>query len=1169
MNIVKIALLLFGLLLLFLPACSQQRPAIPVERLFTLLPAEYTHIEFENSLRDEMNFNVFKYRNYYNGGGVAIGDVNHDGRPDVYLTANRGPNKLFLNEGDFRFRDVTDAAGVAGRRQWSTGPCMADVNGDGWLDIYVCNSGNIEGDDRANELFINQGAGADGVPLFREAAAAYGVDDRGFSTHAAFFDYDRDGDLDLYVLNNAFRPLSTFDLSKNLRHEPDPHGGGDRLYRNPSAGSGQASSSSQPGAGAVATDQKFTDVTDAAGIYSSVIAFGLGVSVSDINSDGWPDIYIANDFFERDYLYINNTDGTFSERLEEMMPHVSLSSMGADIADLNNDGRVDLAGTDMLPEDDYRLKTTFTFDTFDRVEKQVEWGYYHQLSRNVLQLNNGFLPQLHGVPVFSDIGLLAGIAATDWSWGAIVADLDNDGWKDIFISNGIYRDVTDQDYLAYLMNHKNLRQIMLGDRIDFPELIQKMPSTPLPNYAFHNQTDPADPDRVPVFANRAAEWGLDSLSFSNGVAYGDLDGDGDLDLVINNVNQPVFVYRNESDTLRGHHYLQVKLVGEGMNRFAIGAKVTLRFTGGDMQVLEQMPMRGFQSSVDYVLTFGLGNRSRVDTLIVEWPDGESTIRTNLAANQTVTLSQNEQRPDSTPRAPGPTEGEHRVFRDITDTFPLQLTHLENQFIDFQREPLLPRKLSTEGPRIAVGDVNRDGRQDLYFCAAKGTPGQLLIQTAGGSFVRTAEAVFEKTAISEDVDAAFFDADGDGDLDLYVVSGGNEYSAQAPALLDRLYVNEGRGGFRHVAEALPKVYASGSCVAPADFDGDGDIDLFVGSRSIPWRYGLTPESYLLENNGRGQFAIVTEAVAAELRQVGMVTDARWADVDRDGDPDLVVVGDWMPIKIFLNNGGRLADASAAAGLEKTNGWWNCVRIADLNGDGFLDIIAGNLGHNAHFRPGEAEPTALYAGDFDRNGWMEQIVCFYKQGKSYPLPLLADLVKQVPALRRKFSTNASYAGKSITEIFSAAELQKVEVKYAYTGATTVFWGGADGKFRAQALPLTAQFAPVFAVLLQDFDGDGHTDLLLAGNFFGNTPQLGRYDASYGTLLKGDGAGGFVTVPMAHSGLFITGETRDLVPVTIGKRRVIICAKNNDRAQIYQVRSGAEPPGISESKSIRAKK
>jgi hypothetical protein len=1084
--------------------------------MFTLLPSDYTDLEFENTLVDETDFNVFKYRNYYNGGGVAIGDVNNDGLPDVYLVANQRPNKLFLNQGDFRFQDITDRAEVAGTHNWSTGVCLVDINGDQRLDIYVCNSGNIEGDNRTNELFVNQGTGADGIPSFIEGATEYGIDNPGFSTHAAFFDYDLDGDLDLYVLNNAFRAMSSFDLSNNLRHEPDPYGG-DRLYRN--------------------DNHRFVDVSDEAGIHRSVIGFGLGVSVGDINNDRWADIYVANDFFERDYLYINNQDGTFTEKLEDMIQHISLSSMGGDIADLNNDGFLDIFATDMLPEDDYRLKTTFNFESFGFNKKKIEWGYYHQFSQNVLQLNRGFTPG-HQI-LFSEIGLLAGVAETDWSWGALIVDLNNDGLKDIFVSTGIFRDVTDQDYLVYLMKKENIRKILQGDRINFPELIRKIPSTKLSNYAFRNNGDL-------TFTNLAEEWGLDIPSFSNGVAYGDLDGDGDNDLVINNVNQPAFVFRNEADSLTNNHYLSVKLVGEGMNTFAVGSKVTLQCTGQQTFVLEQMPMKGFQSSVDYVLTFGLGENDLVDTLSVDWPDGSRDIKTNVAIDQVVTLYQRDARP-YTLNLPINIDP---IFRDISQELPLQYRHVENEFNDFQRELFIPHQLSTEGPNITKGDVNGDGREDLYIGGAKGSAGGLLIQTETGTFKSTNEALLEKTKISEDVGAAFFDADGDHDLDLYVVSGGNEYSRQTLALLDRLYINNGRGIFSQSNDALPKFNASGACVEPGDFDGDGDPDLFVGSRSIPWKYGLTPTSYLLENDGEGKFSIVNEKYAPALANAGMVTDAEWIDYDRDGKLDLVVVGEWMPVSLFKNTGDSLINVTGKVGLEKTNGWWNCVTVDDLNGDGYVDLVTGNLGENSTIQASQSEPVTIYISDFDKNGLIEQILCYYKLGKSYPLPLRPDLVKQLPYLKKKFPTHAEYAEKQITDIFTAEQLNEAVVKTASTFATTVFYGNEKGVFRIQPLPIEAQFSPVYAILARDFNADGVKDLLLAGNFYGLDVQLGRYDASYGTLLIGNGADGFASVPIQNSGLSLTGQVRDMISLRYkNKQEVIIFVKNDDRIQVYE--------------------
>ncbi|MCH7573803.1 MAG: VCBS repeat-containing protein [Candidatus Marinimicrobia bacterium] len=1117
MAIASIVKYLGGTALLLLNACGEASPLPPIDKLFTLMPAGYTHIDFENRLVDEPEFNVFKYRNYYNGGGVAIGDINNDGLPDIYLTANRQKNRLYINQGDFRFRDVTRQARVAGSHGWSTGVSMVDINGDRLLDIYVCNSGIIKGDNRANELFINQGVNASGVPTFKEAAAEYGLADEGFSTHAAFFDYDRDGDLDMYLLNNSFRALTTFNLSRNLRHERDP-GGGDRLYRN--------------------DDGHFVDVSAEAGIHGSVIGFGLGLSVADVNGDQWLDIYVANDFFERDYLYINNRDGTFTDKLEELMGHVSLASMGSDIADLNNDGFPEIYTTDMLPEDDYRLKTTFTFESDDLSRKKLKWGYYHQMSRNMLHLNRG--RNRDGQVRFSEIGLLAGVAATDWTWGVMMVDLDNDGLKDIFISNGIFRDVTNQDYIEFLGQKENIRQIMSGKRVDFSALVEKAPSTPLANYAFHNEGDL-------TFSNRAEEWGLDMPSFSNGAAYGDLDGDGDNDLIINNVNQPVYVLRNESDSLRHNHYLKVDLIGSGKNSYAIGANVALNLADGQILTLEQMPMRVFQSSVDYGLTFGLGDITLVDSLVVDWPDGARQVLRDISADQAVTLRQ----ADAPSNHPAPPATPRPLFKEITGELPLQHRHVENDFVDYHREPLIPRLLSIEGPKMARADINGDGLDDLYIGGAKGSAGRLLIQTAKGEFISTNEALLRQSLMSEDVGVIFFDRDGDGDLDLYVVSGGNEYSTRSPALLDRLYINDGRGGMSLSETALPEFYASGSCVAAADFDGDGDMDLFVGSRSIPWKYGLTPESYLLQNDGAGTFSIVTATWAPGLADVGMVTDAEWFDYDNDGRPDLVVVGEWMPVTIFRNTGHSLTNITAQAGLGETQGWWNRVIVEDMNGDGYLDLVAGNWGENSRIQASVTEPVTIYISDFDGNGLIEPIMAFTNEGQIYPMPLRQRLVNQLPYLKSKIPTHADYAGKQIAELFESQQLASAVIKHANLLATTLFLGSAEGTFSGQPLPSEVQYSPVYAIIAQDFDGDGIKDLLLAGNFHGVGPQIGRQDASYGTLLKGAGDGAFIPLSILHSGLAITGQVRDILSLKYrGDQELFIIANNNAPIQVYSM-------------------
>ncbi|MGH7711287.1 MAG: VCBS repeat-containing protein, partial [Gemmatimonadaceae bacterium] len=746
----------------------------PRDKLFTRMPSSYTGVRFANRLTETRDLNVFTYRNFYNGGGVAIGDLTGDSLPELVLTSNQSGPQLYLNEGSFRFRDITRAAGVnAGDESWTTGVTLADVNGDGWLDIYVCRAGNVSPAQRTNALWINNGPNEDGIATFTEQARAYGIADEGYSTHAAFLDYDRDGDLDLFVLNNSPRAVSSFGLT-NTRHMRDPNGG-HKLYRHDGV------------------PPRFVDVSEQAGIFGSEVAFGLGVGVADVNRDGWPDVYVANDFFERDYLYINKRDGTFAESLAQQMPSVTYFSMGMDVADVDDDGWPDIYTTDMLPEDEYRLKTMSSFEAWDVYMAKVQHDYHHQFMRNMLQRNNG-----NGT--FSDVAQIAGVAATDWSWSALIADLDLDGRKDIFVTNGLARDVTSQDYIAFLANQQTMKEATTGKRVDFLKLVQAMSTTPLPDYAFQNRGSL-------TFTNEASAWGLDTPSFSNGAAYGDLDGDGALDLVVNNVNDEAFVYRNNARSLRnGNRYLRVSLEGEGTNRFGVGAKVALRI--GDQRSFQELaPSRGFQSSVDYVLTFGMGARDTVDTLIVEWPDGRVSVRTGVASNQRLTVRQSQATaaPLVTPKSSAP------LIADVTAQTTLPFVHKENDFVDFERERLIPKMLSTEGPTVAVGDVNRDGLDDAFIGGAKDQPGALLIQQRDGTFARGSSTVFEEDQVSEDVAAVFFDADGDRDLDLYVVSGGNEYSDMAPALQDRLYLNDGRGAFRKAPESLPNETISGSRV----------------------------------------------------------------------------------------------------------------------------------------------------------------------------------------------------------------------------------------------------------------------------------------------------------------------------------------------------------------------
>jgi len=1099
-------------MLCLLSGCSAAAdPTLPAAdgRLFTLLPSGYTGVPFENRLTDTRELNVFTYRNYYNGGGVALGDLTGDGLPEIVLTSNLGGTRLYLNAGKFRFRDFTAEAGLHSRG-WTTGVTLADVNGDGRLDIYVCHAGLGDSRLRANELYINQGPNADGVPTFVEQAAAYGVADSGYSTQAVFFDYDRDGDLDLFVINNSPRPVASLPL-KNTRTVRDPLGGA-KLYRNDGG--------------------HFVDVSEQAGIYGSEIGLGLGVGVSDVNRDGWPDIYVANDFFERDYLYVNQGDGTFADRLEQEMPYVSLSSMGLDIADINNDGWPDIYVADMLPEDEHRLNTTTSFESWDRLQMELRNGFHYQFTRNMLHLNNG-----NGT--FSDIGQMAGVARTDWSWTPLIADLDLDGFKDIYVTNGLAKDVTSQDYLAFLASRETMVQATSGGRADFQRLVDAMSSTKLPNYAFYNRGDL-------TLSNESAAWGLDTPSFSSGAAYGDLDGDGALDLVVNNVNQEAFVYRNNARTLTPNRFLQVQLEGAGANRFGVGANVTL-WSGGREFYQEEEPTRGFQSSVDYVLTFGVGQRDTLDSLKVEWPDreGRASVLRHVAANQRLSIRQSEA---VLPRAPSP-QPLTPLFTDVTEAIALPYVHRENDFVDFDREPLIPKLVSTEGPILAVADVNGDGLDDMFIGGAKDQAGKLLIQQPDGRFVSTNERLFDADAGSEDIGAVFFDADGDGHPDLYVVSGGSEFSDMAPALQDRLYLNDGRGNFRKAVGSLPPEDVSGSRVVAADYDGDGDVDLFVGGRVVPWRYGADPRSLLLQNDGHGHFTDVSKGLAPELERVGMVTDAVWRDVDGDGRPDLVVVGEWMPITVFHNAGGGKLVRVQTPGLEHREGWWNRIVAGDFTGHGRVDFIVGNLGLNTRFHGSDAEPMTMYVKDFDGNGVGKQVISVYNHGTSYPIATRDELIKALPYLKARFPRYADYAGQTVTDIFSPAELAGATFKQAHTFATALARNNGDGSFTLVPLPREAQLAPVYGILARDVDADGKTDLLLAGNLDGVKPEIGRLGASYGLLLRGDGSGAFTPVRAAQSGFLVPGQARDIQRVRTRRGDLYVVTRNNDRPLIFR--------------------
>lgn len=1096
------------------PSRADRPPAEPGETLFTKLPTAHTNVDFTNELTYTEDTNVFTYRNYHNGGGVAIGDFDGNGYQDLYFTSNQDDNRLYLNKEDWWFEDVTASAGVGGTRAWSTGVAVADVNGDGRLDIYVCNSGELPGDDRKNELFINQGPNEEGVPQFDEQAAAYGLDDPGYSTHATFLDYDKDGNLDLFLLSNAFTPISELDIRNNQRDVRDELGG-DKLYRN--------------------DGDRFVDVTEEAGIYESEIAFGLGVSVGDLNRDGRPDLYVSNDFFERDYLYLNNKDGTFREVLPEQMPTTSLSSMGADIGDLTNNGWPDLFVTDMRPNRDDRLKTTSTFENWSTYQTKVRSGYHHQLQHNTLQLN-------HGTGAFSEIAQLTGVDATDWSWGALMADFNLDGHNDLFVSNGVYKDVTDQDFVAELTTRATAERMKERGRAEFLNLIEKMPSERLPNYAFRNE------DSL-HFENAAAEWGVDAPSFSNGAAYGDLDNDGAPDLVVNNLGHEAFIFRNDAVTKTDHRFLQFTLEGEPPNTGGLGTTVTVEHEG-ETYYRKQYPVRGFQSTSGARVTIGVGTADTVETVTIAWPDGRVERRTDVPTNQQLTVRQAEASPlDSAGRpAPEPeTPGGPPLFEDVTEEVPLCHTHQENDYSDFRREPLLPRKLSTQGPRLAVADVTGNGLDDVYVGGARGQAGTLYAQQSDGRFVATNEDVFAADATAEDLGTLFFDATGNGHKDLYVVSGGYEFSDTAPALQDRLYVNDGTGQFERDRSRLPLFRESGVSVTPLDFDADGDMDLFVGGRVVPWHYGRTPQSYLLENDGTGQFTDVTDEVAPRLRGVGMVTDAAWTDVTGNGRAELVVVGDWMPITVFRNADGRL-EKMETTGLDQSRGWWTRLLTEDVTGNGRTDLVVGNFGHNMRLNAAPDAPVSMYVDDFNRNGRSTPLLSHYVDGEEVPVTLRGPLVQQFGFVRNRFPTHEAYADASMEDLLAGRRTENTVVRRAHTFSSVVVENRGSGTFEMRSLPMRAQFAPMFGLHANDVTGNGTTDLLMAGNFHGASPNIGRMASSYGTFLRGEGAGGFTAPSPRRSGLQVDDQVRDIALLNTAEHgQVLVFAKNDAPLQI----------------------
>lgn len=1062
------------------------------EELFERLPSSKTNVRFENRLEKRPLFGILYYLYYYNGGGVATGDINNDGLPDIYFTANsKGHNKLYLNKGNFQFEDITDKAGVAGTSDWCSGVTMADINGDGYMDIYVSAVANHHGLKGHNELFINNGNGS-----FTESAAKYGLDFSGFTTQAVFFDYDHDGDLDCYILNQSHQPNQNIvDTSK--RRKFDPYAG-DRLYRNDLNG----------------PEKKFTDVSAQAGIYQSSLGYGLGLAVADINNDGWEDIYIGNDFHENDYYYVNNGNGTFTESGAKVFNHYSRFSMGNDVADYNNDGQLDLITVDMLPGDEKTLKTYGSDENADIYKfKIVNNGYQYQYSKNCLQRNNG-----NGTS-FSETSLLSGVSATDWSWSPLFADFDNDGIKDLFISSGIVKRPVDLDYIKFVSNlyiHKGLNT---SDKYDQMAL-DKMPDGSSHPFLFKG-------DGSLGFRDMSNEWGTGDLKgYFNGASYADLDNDGNLDLVVNCIDAPALILKNNAPK---KNYLSLSFKGEGLNSMGIGAKAYI-FSRGKLQYQQLMLTRGFQSSSDCRLHFGLNDQSLIDSLLVVWPDQKYQLLKHVKANQNLRLEQR-QATGSFHYAqffpPGPD-----YFSQLTD-INLPWKHRENDFEDYNVQYLIPHSESTRGPKIAVADVNGDGLDDLYACGAKGQPGTLLVQQADGSFLAADTTLFGADAAGEDVDALFFDANGDKKPDLYVVTGGNEYTGKDPALTDRLYINDGQGHFTK-SSGLPLLYANKSCVTAADIDHDGDMDLFVGNLADPRAYGIPQTSYLLINDGRGNFSVAGQD-KMPLAQIGMVTSAVFADVNQDGWPDLVVAGEWMPLTVFINHGGNFIKNP----LAHTSGWWQSLYLDDVNGDGKLDILAGNWGWNNKFEDGKNSPVKLYVADFDKNGQTDQLLSYMKKGEEYPFLAKDEMEKALPVLRKHYLLYSDYAGLPMKDAFYGFA-ETVEPLVAERLGSVVSYGDGKGGFKTEDLPSSLQLAPIFS--FQKTNTVLPDTYIAGGNFFDVIPYEGRYDAQPLALFQSNKNG----IRYLHQPdlLALKGQVRDTKWMRTARHgMVLVVARNNE--------------------------
>lgn len=1091
----------------FITACKNTKE----KTLFSLVTN--SNINFKNTLTESESFNVFKYRNFYNGGGAATGDLNNDGLPEIFFTANQSSNKLYLNKGALQFEDITTKAGISFSNEWSTGVVFVDINADGWLDIYVCNAGNMMNKAlRKNKLYINNKN-----LTFTDQAAAYGLDNDGYSTHASFFDYDLDGDLDCFLVNNSPIPVNTLNYA-NMRSIPDAEapyaeflkGGGDHLYRNDNG--------------------KFTDVTKEAGIYGSIISFGLGVTVGDINLDGYPDVYVSNDFFEKDYLYINQRNGTFKDEIEDRTQHISFSSMGADLQDINNDGKPDIFTTDMLPGDDYRLKTNTSFEGYDTYKLKQNQGFYNQFTQNALQVNNGD-------GKFLETGFYSGVAASDWSWGALMFDADNDGLSDIVVCNGIFRDVTDQDFIDFFANDVVNQMILKGKKEEVNNVIDKMPSVPIPNKAFKNLGNLR-------FSDAGLTWGLDQPTFSNGASYADLDNDGDLDLIINNVNQEALVYKNNSSDDSTTNYLAVQLQYGEQNPFAVGSTIKV-YAADQVITRELIPSKGFQSSVEYKQTIGLG-KFQPDSVQILWPNKTVTTIVKPAVNQLLKVQY-----DNSSKRSNLFQHELSQTTLLTQVNMPFDAHKEDEHVDFYQERNIPFMLSKQGPKTAVADVNGDKQDDIFIGGAVGQPSQLYLQTTNG-FAKKAVADFEKFTFNDVTAAFFFDADQDGDLDLFVGGGGNFAPASSEKYQHQLYINDGKANFTLKSGSFPISHTNTGVAIPLDYDGDGKMDILIGSRSEPQNYAIAPQSFLFHNDGNARFTDVTEKAASFLRSAGMITGAIWTDLNGDSQKELLMIGEWMSPKLYAYKSGKFAEEKT--GLENELGWWQSVTVGDLNDDGYPDLLLGNLGQNFYMKPDAGNPVKVWIKDFDQNGTMDKIFSHTLNGKEVPVFLKKDITEQIPSLKKSNLKHADYANKTMQQVFKDG-LKDAVVLTVNNAANCIAYNDGKGNFKLEQLPFMAQLSSVQSSVITDIDKDGKNDIVLAGNFFDLLPQFCSIDASYGQVLLNKGNKQFSLATSISTGLSIKGQVRDIAQVKQKNTTGLLFLRNNEAPLYYHLNKTAD--------------